>query len=89
MKAEPDAVLKIPLSTTENSKQNMHLITVVNRAMYGECSARQSDETLEMLREKARKLGATAVVDARLVPVVDAGITRKMAYGTARVETAS
>lgn len=89
MKSEPDAVLKIPLSTTENSDQGAQIVTVVNRAMYGEYSARQSDETLEMLREKARKLGATAVVGVRLVPVVDDGITRMMAYGTARVETAS
>lgn len=89
MKSEPDAVLKIPLSTMENSDQGAQIITVINRAMYGEYSARQSDETLEMLREKARKLGATAVVGVRLVPVVDDGITRMMAYGTARVETAS
>ncbi|MDD2748657.1 heavy metal-binding domain-containing protein [Acidithiobacillus thiooxidans] len=89
MKSEPDAVLKIPLSTTENSDQGAQIVTVVNRAMYGEYSARQSDETLEMLREKARKLGATAVVGVRLVPVVDDGITRMMAYGTARVETVS
>lgn len=83
MKSEPDAVLKIPLSTMENSDQGAQIITVVNRAMYGECSARQSDETLEMLRKKALKLGATAVVGVRVVPVVHDGVTRMMAYGTA------
>ncbi|MBU2758787.1 hypothetical protein HAP95_00935 [Acidithiobacillus sp. RW2] len=83
MKTEPVEAQKISLSTTENRDQNAHIIAVVNRAMYGECSDRQPEETLAMLQEKALAAGAISVIGVQLVPVVDDGIMRMMAYGTA------
>ena len=89
MKTEPVEAQKIPLSTTDSIQEslNMQIITVMNRAYYGECFSRQPDDTLDMLQEKARTLGAQAVIGVRLVPMVDErGIRVMMAYGTVVID---
>ncbi|MBU2840553.1 heavy metal-binding domain-containing protein [Acidithiobacillus thiooxidans] len=86
MKTEPVEAQKTPFSTTDSIQEspNTQIITVMNRAYYGECFSRQPDDTLDMLQEKARTLGAKAVIGVRLVPMVDErGIRVMMAYGTA------
>ncbi|WP_077273569.1 hypothetical protein, partial [Acidithiobacillus thiooxidans] len=69
MRSEPVEAQKIPLSTTDSIQEspNTQIITVMNRAYYGECFSRQPDDTLDMLQEKARTLGAKAVIGVRLV----------------------
>ncbi|MBU2793946.1 heavy metal-binding domain-containing protein [Acidithiobacillus thiooxidans] len=86
MRSEPVEAQKIPLSTTDSIQEspNTQIITVMNRAVYGEIFPRQPDDTLDMLQEKARTLGAQAVIGVRLVPMVDErGIRVMIAYGTA------
>lgn len=62
----------------------------MNRAFYDECFSRQPDDTLDMLQEKARTLGAKAVIGVRLVPMVDErGIRVMMAYGTGMASSQS
>lgn len=67
----------IRLSTTDtfSESENPQVITVINSG--------QIDETLSMLREKAQKMGASAVVGVRMVPIVDGSGVQMMAYGTA------
>ncbi|MBU2739584.1 hypothetical protein HJG40_12490 [Acidithiobacillus sp. ATCC 19703] len=83
MKDEPKKKQNIPLSTTDNVSPSSQIITVMNRATYGDVFPRQPDDTLAMLQEKAGKLGATGVTGVRLVPMLDErGIRVMMAYGT-------
>lgn len=80
----------IRLSTTSSilEAQNPRIITATNQKIYSDVVfSRQPDDTLNMLGEKARKLGAAAVTGVRLVPMVDdRGIRVMMAYGTVIME---
>lgn len=59
------------------------VVSVINRRIYGMIIAQQPEETLNMLKEKAGKLGATEITGVRLVPMVDErGVNVMMAYGT-------
>lgn len=76
----------IKLSTEEcmNGKGHTEVISVVNLITYSHLVfQRQPEKALEMLKEKAREMGASQVVGVRLVPMVDdRGINVMMAYGT-------
>jgi uncharacterized protein YbjQ (UPF0145 family) len=77
--------MTIRLSTTDSIQEapNTQIITVMNRAIYGDVFPRQPDDTLAMLKEKARTIGAIEVTGVRLVPMVDErGVHIMMAYGT-------
>lgn len=75
--------MTIPLSTTESAADPQQIVSVINRRIYGMIIAQQPEETLNMLKEKARKMGATEITGVRLVPMVDErGVHIMMAYGT-------
>ncbi|MBU2739592.1 hypothetical protein [Acidithiobacillus concretivorus] len=75
--------MTIPLSTTESASDPQQVVSVINRRIYGMIIAQQPEETLNMLKEKARKMGATEITGVRLVPMVDErGVHIMMAYGT-------
>ncbi|MDD2748749.1 MAG: hypothetical protein PHX24_01560 [Acidithiobacillus sp.] len=71
------------LSTTESASDPQQVVSVINRRIYGMIIAQQPEETLNMLKEKAGKLGATEITGVHLVPMVDErGVHIMMAYGT-------